>query len=193
MPKKIKEKNDTVLKGNKEPLLNANNIHILFGIIGVVALLIVVSVGVFVYLEDRYHEHKDNPIVEFQYNETVERGYNNFAITEMNNKQVCIEFVSISEQDVKNISRKKYLDFNEEIYRTGLLDHMLEGEAVVTNNDWNIYIRLADGTRKYLYSAALPSAGTEQEEYDLTQVRQIIEKYTGHECYYLDNESNSHN
>ena len=111
----------------------------------------------------------------------------------MNNKQVCIEFVSISEQDVKNISRKKYLDFNEEIYRTGLLDHMLEGEAVVTNNDWNIYIRLADGTRKYLYSAALPSAGTEQEEYDLTQVRQIIEKYTGHECYYLDNESNSNN
>ena len=96
-------------------------------------------------------------------------------------------------QDVKNISRKKYLDFNEEIYRTGILDHMIDGEAVVTNNDWSLYIKLADGTRKYLYSAAIPSSQSEQEEYDLTQVRQIIEKYVGHESYYLNNESNSNN
>lgn len=184
MPKKIKEKNDTVLKGNKEPLLNANNIHILFGIIGVVALLIVVSVGVFVYLEDRYHEHKDNPIVEFQYNETVERGYNNFAITEMNNKQVCIEFVSISEQDVKNISRKKYLDFNEEIYRTGIMDNMLDGEAIVTNNDWSLYIKLADGTRKYLYSAAISGTNTEEQGSKISQVREIVTKYLKHDTLY---------
>ena len=193
MPKKIKEKKETVLKGNKEPLLNANNVHIFFGIIGVIALVILVGVGLFVYLEDKYHENINKAIVILQYNETLDVGYNNFAITEMSNKQICAEFVSMDVQDVKNISRKKYLDFNEEIYRTGILDHMIDGEAVVTNNDWSLYIKLADGTRKYLYSAAIPSSQSEQEEYDLTQVRQIIEKYVGHESYYLNNESNSNN
>ena len=80
MPKKIKEKKETLLKGNSEPLLNVNNVHTFFGIIGIIALIIIVCVGLFVFLEDKYHVHKDNAIVLFQYNETLEEGYNNFQI-----------------------------------------------------------------------------------------------------------------
>ena len=184
MPKKIKEKKETLLKGNSEPLLNVNNVHTFFGIIGVIALIIIVCVGLFVYLEDKYHVHKDNAIVLFQYNETLEEGYNNFQIAETNTKQIATEFVSMDIQDVGHMSRKKWLDFNEEIYRTGIMDNMLDGEAIVTNNDWSLYIKLADGTRKYLYSAAISETNNEEQGSKISQVREIVTKYLKHDTLY---------
>lgn len=184
MPKKIKEKKDTVLKGNNEPLLNANNVHILFGIIGVIAIIIVACVGLFVYLEDKYHVHRDNAIVLFQYNEALDEGYNNFQIAETSTKEIATEFVNLDVQDVGKISRKKWLDFNEEIYRSGIIDQMLDGEAIVTNNDWSLYIKFADGTRKYLYSAAISGQTTKEQEDSMSQVRQVVTKYLKHDTYY---------
>lgn len=184
MPKKIREKKETVLQGSKEPLLNADNVHVLFIIIGVVAAIIVAFVGLFVYLEDRYHVHRNNAIVLFQYNETLDEGYNNFQIAETNTREIATEFVSMDIQDVGHISRKKFLDFNEEVYRSGIMDYMLDGEAIVTNNDWSLYIKLADGTRKYLYSAAISGQNTQEQEESMSQVRQIVTKYLKHDTIY---------
>jgi hypothetical protein len=82
------------------------------------------------------------------------------------------------------MSRKKWLDFNEEIYRTGIMDNMLDGEAIVTNNDWSLYIKLADGTRKYLYSAAISGTNTEEQGSKISQVREIVTKYLKHDTLY---------
>ena len=128
--------------------------------------------------------YKDNAIVLFQYNETLEEGYNNFQIAETNTKQIATEFVSMDIQAVGHMSRKKWLDFNEEIYRTGIMDNMLDGEAIVTNNDWSLYIKLADGTRKYLYSAAISGTNTEEQGSKISQVREIVTKYLKHDTLY---------
>lgn len=182
MPKKIKKEKETKLKNNNEKLINPDNVHIIFIILGILVLCICVGVGIYVYREDKYHSHKDNAIVLFEYTETLDEGYNVFSLKETDTKQIFTEYNSLEVQDVNEISRGKYLDFNEEIYNCGIIDYMYDEESIVTDENWSLYIKFADGTKKYLYSSVLGKE--ENQEIDKSALAQIIEEYFGQEILY---------
>lgn len=181
MPKKIKKEKKTTLKSNKESLINTNNIYYIFIAITILVVCICIGVGVYVYKEDKYHVHKDNAIVLFEYTEALDEGYNVFSVTETSGKRIFTEYNTLDVQDVKEISRGKYLDFNEEIYGSGILEYMSDEPSIVTDTNWSLYVKFADGTKKYLYSAAIDK---ENKDIDKTVLSDIIKKYFNQEILY---------
>ena len=181
MPKKIKKENN--LKKDKERFLNPDNIHYIFIVVAILVICVCVGAGIYVYKEDKYHSHKDNALVQFIYTEDTGEGYDVYSITETDTKQIFLEYNTIEVQDIKEISRGKYLDFNEEVYNSGIIDQMNDTESIVTDMKWNLYIKFADGTEKYLYSSPL---GKPEEEIsiDKTALAEIINKYFGQEIIY---------
>ena len=179
MPKKIKKEKETILKGNKESIINIDNIHIFFMILVVAIVCVCTAVGIYVYKEDKYHAHKDNAIVTFEYTEALDEGYDVYSVTETDTKQIFTEHNSLAVQDVKEMSRKKYLDFNEEVYATGIADYMTETQAEQPDEKWSLYLKFADGTKKYLYSRSIDESTINKEALD-----QIIQKYFGEEIRY---------
>lgn len=182
MPKKIK-KDEKILKGKGEKLLTPDNIHYFFIAITVLVICICIGVGVYVYKQDQYHVHKNNAIVLFEYTEKLDEGYNVFSVTQTDTKQVFTEYNSLLVQDVNEISRKKYLDFNEEIYNSGLLEYMSDEESILTDDSWSLYLKFADGTRKYLYSSALGFEDI-KPNIDKTNLANIIKKYFKEDILY---------
>lgn len=182
MPKKIK-KDDTKIKSKSEKLITPNNIHYFFIVITILVIGICVGVGIYVHKQDKYHVHKDNAIVLFEYTEKLDEGYNVFSLTQTNTKQIFTEYNSLQVQDVNELSRKKYLDFNEEVYNSGLLEFMSDKESILTDDSWSLYLKFADGTRKYLYSSPL-GFGEEKPNIDKTKLANIIKKYFNEEILY---------
>lgn len=181
MPKKIKKEKKTILNSNKDSIINTNNIYYIFIAVAVLVVCICIGVGVYVYKEDKYHVHKDNAIVLFEYTEALDEGYSVFSVTETDKKRIFTEYNSLDIQKVKEISRGKYLDFNEEMYNSGMLEYMSDEPSIVTDTNWNLYIKFADGTRKYLYSSAIDKAG---QKVDKTALAEIINKYFKKEILY---------
>ncbi len=184
MPKKIKQEKETVYKGNKESLINVNNIHILFIFIAILITLICISVGVYVYIDDKNHPNKDNAIVDFTYTEKLDEGYNVYELSETETKQIFTEYNTLDTQEVNELSRGKYLDFNEEVYSSGILDKMSNKEENV-DFKWSIYIKFANGAKKYLYSPVVDSDGNiEDINIDKELLNSIIKKYFNQEILY---------
>ncbi len=182
MPKKIKQAKDTVLKGNKEPLINVNNIHIVFIAITVLILCICVGVGIYAYLEDKSHPNKENALVQFTYTENNGEGFIVYDMRETDTKQVFTEYNTLDVMDVNEISRSKYLDFNEEIYNSGFLELMEDEEREASDEKWQLYIKFSDGTRKYAYSSTLDNE--ENSSIDKQLLNDIIYRYFKEEIKY---------
>lgn len=181
MPKKIKKNKELHLRNKKEKLINPDNVHILIILIAIIMVIIVASVGAYVYKKDQYHSHKDNAIVEFTYTEKLDEGYNIFSLMETDTKQIFTEFNSTGVQDYREISRGKYLDFNEEIYNSGIIENMSDIQAVPTDLNWGLYLRFADGTIKYISDPSLDVSGN---KIDLSKLSDIIQKYFRQETRY---------
>ena len=103
MPKNIKKEKETILKGNKESIINIDNIHIFFMILVVAIVCVCTAVGIYVYKEDKYHAHKDNAIVTFEYTEALDEGYDVYSVTETDTKQIFTEHNSLAVQDAKEV------------------------------------------------------------------------------------------
>lgn len=184
MPKKIKQEKEVIYKSNKEPLVNVNNIHIIFVILTLIVIGICVGVGVYVYFEDKSHPNKDNAIVDFTYTEKLDEGYNVYEISESNTKQIFTEYNTLDTQEVKEVSRGKYLDFNEEIYNSGILEMMGEKNEDI-DFKWSIYVKFADGSRKYLYNYDVDSDGNIEEiNIDKEYLNRVIKTYFNQEILY---------
>ncbi len=181
MPKKIRKEKETTLKSNKKNIINTNNIYGIIIAIAVLVVCVCIGVGIYVYKEDKYHVHKSNAVVLFEYTEALDEGYNVFSVTETSGKRVFTEYNTLDVQDVNEMSRGKYLDFNEEIYNSGILEYMSDEPSIVTDTKWSLYIKFADGTKKYLYSAAIDKV---DNEVDKTTLAEIINKYFKQEILY---------
>lgn len=184
MPKKIKQEKETVYKGNKKQLINVDNIHIIFIILAIITVGICVFAGVYTYLEDKSHPNKDNAIVDFTYTEKLDEGYNVYEISQTETKQIFTEYNTLDKQEVNELSRGKYLDFNEEIYNSGLIEKM--GKKIEDADfKWSIYVEFADGTTGYLYSHNVDSDGNIQEvNIDKEYLNNVIKTYFKQEILY---------
>lgn len=150
MPKKIKKVKETKLEYRfKEKILNTKNVHFFFLTIFILILCTCVGVGVYKFSKDKYHVHKDNPVVRFIYSERKDDGYNVYEVKELADKEVYATFSTPTSNEDKKWGTIKYLDFNEEIYASKVLDN----EPGEKENDkeavWSLEIELKDGTIKY--------------------------------------------
>lgn len=182
MPKKIK-KESNMKKNNNEKFLNADNIHYIFIFIAILAVCICAIVGVYIYKEDKYHVHKDNALVQFVYTENTGDGFNVFSVTRANSNEIFLEYNTTEVQEVTEISEGKYLDLNEEVYNSGLIEQMNDEEIIGNDMKWNLYIEFADGTTKFLYSSN-PDNPSEERNIDKSILSEIIKKYFGQEILY---------
>lgn len=171
MPKKIKQEKELKFKNNDENLINANNINaILMCILGVCVIVLVI-VGVTKFSIDKYHAHRGNAIVNFEYTRKAETGYDSYIVTYYPSDNSAYAAKNTMEESIDTKwGNNKYLNFNEEVYRSGILDSESSISTEGADPDWFITVRTKDGT-KYYYS----SDATNQV--DVEVMNKIINKY----------------
>ncbi len=169
MPKKIKQKKEKELKNKKEKVLNVNNIH--FVIIGVVLLLcvIVAIVGMTKYSIDKYHAHASVAVVRMEYFYEGENGNFNYSFSVIDGEPSGTANTP-EKIDNKIWGEKKYLDFNEELYATGILENESQARIDGVAKDWYLEIETIKGD-KYFYSS---DSGV---QIDRTALDNLVKKY----------------
>lgn len=173
MPRKIKEnKKEVKIKNN---ILNANNIHYFFFVILIVIICTCTLVGIVIYNQDKSHPNASNAIIRFEYSEKNEQGYDVYTVREFEDKKVYSIYNSNINTKQKRWSRNKFLDFNEEVYSTKILDSQTQDKEQNSNNLWSLEIELLDGTIKY-YS--------DSSQINKSDLAQIIQKYFEREIRY---------
>lgn len=153
MPKKIKQEKELKFKNNGESLINANNINmILMCILGLCAVILAI-VGITKFSIDKYHAHRGNPIVNFEYTRKAETGYDSYIVTFFKDENAAYGTKNTMEESTdKAWGNNKYLNFNEEIYRSGLLDNESQVSTAGADPDWFISVITKDGS-EYYYSS----------------------------------------
>lgn len=176
MPKKIKKVKETVLKGNKKKIITTKNIHFIFIAIFVLIVGVCVGVGLYKHSKDEYHVHKDQAFVKFIYSESVHDGYNVYEVKQFENKDIYASISTPTSTKDKKWGDMKFLDFNEEIYATNILENQSMEKEYDNNAVWTLEFEFADGQVKYYSSNGADYSGTE--------LANIILKYFGEEILF---------
>ncbi|MDO4283611.1 MAG: hypothetical protein Q4D02_08260 [Clostridia bacterium] len=123
MPKKIKKKEEKRLGSTdeSEKISKAQKGIIIVIIIG---LLIMFSIGLFVFIRDRGYQHSDNKFVRFSYSEGFyNEGYDVYEVEVQDDGIFSLHNLGIESKNIEEKwSRTKYLNFNEELYDSGALE-----------------------------------------------------------------------
>lgn len=178
MPKKIKKEKETKLKSNKEKLIRVDNIHYIVIFIIVILVLICGSVGAYVYSKDKYHAHSSVAISSFVYTEKVDQGYNIYQVS-LDNNEAYAYFNTPDNSIQKKWSNGKYLDFNEELYLSGVLEDKTQVRIEKDGEDieWSLEASLINGDTIYYSNNSV-------EKPDKTIFSDVIKKYFGQEIIY---------
>lgn len=174
MPKKIKvvetkklgkiEENEKIKSAKKKILL-------LF----IIGIIVVVSIGLYILIRDRGYEHSSNPIANFLYSEGYfERGYDVYEIECYDEGIYAIHNLGEENELMKEKwSKTKLLNFNEELYESGILD--LE-ETYLSDTEeeqkwrYRLEILFEDGT-------TFASYGIGRHPEDTEKFKELIKKY----------------
>ena len=157
MPKKIKQEKGFSFKGTDEKLIRVDNVHYFIFLALITLVLVCACVGGYVYSKDKYHVHK-------------EVGFTNFEYTEKSGDGYTVE---------KKWSYGKYLDFNEEMYESGLFNQIFGAEVLIEDVDveWSLNANLVNGQ-------TIHNSSNFGEEVDKTKFAEVIKKYFGQEILY---------
>ena len=175
MPKKIKREKELKFKKNNK-ILNVNNIHYFFLALLIIVVVTCTCVGVYKYSKDKYHVHADEAIVRFIYSEKAEDGYNVYEVKEMEEKDIYATFNTPNSNEEKKWSRTKFLDFNEEIYLSGIVESEVGDKETDKDATWSLELEFVDGTQKYYSSNS--------KEINKEELANIILKYFNQEIIY---------
>jgi len=173
MPKKIKEQKKVQYNKDREKLLNVNNIHYVIILLLLIGITSVVIFGIYKYNKDKYHEHKSVAITKFEYSETIEHeGFKVYSVDNMRNGEFYFTYSEPgSNNNMKAIGETKFLDFNEELYKTGILDNESEILDDSLEYTWRIVIEI--GSEEFFYS------NVGNESLDRSKITDLIFKYFG--------------
>ncbi len=177
MPKKIKKSKELNFKGNQRKLINVNNIHYIFIALLILLICVCAGVGVYRYSKDSYHVNASNAVERLIYTEKVDGGYNVYYVIRNENGDVSAAFRTPSGDEEESWGENKFLDYNEEIYNSGILDHDTQNRDSGADSDWSLEIGLTDGTEKYYSSNATT-------QIDKTKFAQVIKKYFDQDIIY---------
>ena len=176
MPKKIKKSKELNFKSN-EKIINISNIHYIFIALFVILVCICAGVGMYRYSKDSYHVHASNAVERLIYSEKVEYGYNVYYVIRNEDGEIFATFSTPSGDDENEWGENKFLDYNEEIYDSGILDYDTQNKDSGAGASWSLEIQLTDGTKKYYSSNATT-------QIDKSKFAQVIKKYFGQDIIY---------
>lgn len=180
MPKKIKQDKDFSFKRSDEKFLRVDNIHYFVLIAVSILVLICACVGVYVYSVDKYHAHKDVAFTSFEYIEKTDEGYIVYQVSLNEDNKVYTYFNTPDGVTVeKKWSYGKYLNFNEEMYQSGLFNQIFGAEVVIedVDVDWSLNADLINGQ-------TIHNSSNFGEEVDKTKFAEVIKKYFKQEILY---------
>lgn len=173
MPKKIKQDSGFRFKGSDEKLLRVDNVHYFIALIVLIMILICACVGGYVYSRDKYHQHKDAAFTNFEYTEKTDDGYVVYQVYLDEENKVYTYYNTPDGNTVqKKWSYGKYLDFNEEMYASGLFDQIFGAEVVIEDVDveWSLNAELSNGK-------TIHNSSNFEGEVDKTNFAQVMKKY----------------
>ena len=179
MPKKIK-KEEGFSFSKEDKLLRVDNIHYFVILAVVILVLVCACVGGFVYSRDKYHAHKDVAFTNFEYTEKTDEGYIQYQVYLDDENRVYTYYIMPNGETVeKKWSYGKYLDFNEEMYDSGLFDQIFGAEIEIedVDVDWSLDVKLVNGNTVH-------NSSNFEEKVDKTKFSQVIKKYFNQEILY---------
>lgn len=180
MPKKIKQDKGLSFKGTDEKLLRVDNVHYFVFLAFIILVLVCACVGGYVYSRDKYHAHKDVAFTDFVYTEKADEGYIVYEVSLKEDNKVYTYFNTPDGETVeKKWSYGKYLDFNEELYDSGLFNQIFGAEVIIEDVDveWSLNADLVNGQ-------TIHNSSNFEEEVDKTKFAEVIKKYFNQEILY---------
>ena len=180
MPKKIKQEKGFSFKGTDEKFIRTDNVHYFIFLALIILVLVCACVGGYVYSKDKYHAHKDVGFTNFEYTEKSGDGYIVYQVSLDDENRVYTYF---NTPDGKTVEKKwsygKYLDFNEEMYESGLFNQIFGAEVLIEDVDveWSLNANLVNGQ-------TIHNSSNFGEEVDKTKFAEVIKKYFGQEILY---------
>lgn len=178
MPKKIKKSKELKFKSNDKKLINVNNVHYLFILLFLILICVCAVVGMYRYTKDSYHVNASNAIERLIYSEKVNDGYNVYYVIRDEEGKIFATFSTPSGDDEeKEWGENKFLDYNEEIYASGILNYDTQNRDSGADANWSLEIEFTDGTEKYYSSNATT-------QIDKSKFAQVIKKYFDKDIIY---------
>lgn len=170
MPKKIRKEKELTFK-RTEQLINADNINQILMYVLAVCALILLMVASIKFSIDKYHAHAGNPIVNFEFTKKGEVGYESFILNYFEGDKTAYGTINTMEESTdKAWTNHKYLNFNEEIYRSGVLEVETQAKVEGSDPEWFMTVTTESGDVYYYSADAI-------NQIDEPTIEKIVHKY----------------
>lgn len=143
MPKKIKLNEDKKHeKISEEEKIKKAKISIF--LILIIGIIIMVSVGMFIFFRDRGYKHSENKVLKFSYSEGIySEGYDVYELEVKDDGIFTLHNLGIESVNIdKKWSNTKYLNFNEELYESGALEFKTENISDENEEAWSYSLEI---------------------------------------------------
>jgi len=173
MPKKIKKKEENKHEKitEEQKIKKARNTIVCILIIGI---LIMLSVGMFIFFRDRGYKHSENKVLKFSYSEGIpSEGFDVYELEVKNNEIFTLHNLGIESKNItKNWTETKYLNFNEELWESGVLEFETKNNLEESNDVWTYSIEIYfENGETYV------SHGSSEHPENTEKFRDLIKKY----------------
>lgn len=173
MPKKIKKKEEKKL-GKVDENEKINKAHKKIMIVTIIGLLIMLSIGMFVFFRDRGYKHSANPIVKFSYSEgKYDEGFDVYEVEVQYDGIFTLHNLGVESKNIEEKwSRTKYLNFNEDLYESGALEFDNEYILEDSEDSWSYRLEVY-----FENGEDFISYGIGKHPEDTEKFRELIKKY----------------
>lgn len=172
MPNKIKIKNNKKYEkiSEEEKIKKAKNTIVVIFVIGIFVML---SISMFIFFRDRGYKHSKNKVLKFSYSEGIpSKGFDVYELEVKDNEIFTLHNLGIESKNIdKKWSETKYLNFNEELWESGVLEFESKNNVEESNDIWSysLEIYFEDG-KTYISHGSKHPENTEK-------FRALIRKY----------------
>lgn len=143
MPKKIKLKDEKKHKkiSEEEKIKKARNIIICILTFGILVML---SISMFIFFRDRGYKHSGNKVLKFSYSEGIpSEGFDVYELEVKDNEIFTLHNLGIESKNIdKKWSETKYLNFNEKLWESGVLEFESKNNVEESNDVWSYSLEI---------------------------------------------------
>lgn len=143
MPKKIKKKDLKKLGKISEDEKIKKTEKGIFTLV-ILGLLITIMAGIFIFIRDRGYKYSNNKVLNFSYSEGMyDEGYDVYELDVKEDGIFSLHNLGVESVNIdKKWTRTKYLNFNEELYESGILELKTEDSIQSIENKWSYKIEI---------------------------------------------------
>lgn len=173
MPNKIKIKEEKKLGNvNEEERINKAKKGIF--VVAIIGILVMLVIGMFIFFRDRGYKYSNNPVVKFSYSEgRYNEGFDVYELEVKPDQIFALHNLDIGNENItKKWSQTKYLNFNEELYESGVLDFKEEYTSLDVEDMWSFRLEI-----KFENGEEFVSIGMGEHPENTEKFKKLIKKY----------------